>query len=1139
MFKPEELGSKLLKETCKLFCLGYIKSYLYIFIKTFDDDKYKSEEGEKNKIRIIDVINGDNSIYKMMRFYIYKILYNNFKIDIFTDEKKIEKYKLKQYNNFDNDIQIKELNKIYKIDFEKTLKDDYYIESYKIFEKYKKNEFKDKIKTTDYDIEEYGIDNFYVLSYNISLSNLQMEKSEANKNFYANVCEPLFKEDDLLFKAIELFYDSKKYNNIKRNFKINSNNVKPLLFGYRYCLNELSSKNKYGIYFPLYDGKNIDCLKEQFYPGNDSKYNKVYSSIINHFKSKPNEGCYVCQCKKGYYRSVKAGFPNYKHLNMKCPKCSKPIGTTKEGIIGFRTEKIVKRDNYFRIFRDQKEIDEIKKDKDKRDKLKEINYMTLEDYKKKYIYKEFEKEKGIFINNDKNCINDFKSDQKIIRNLSQISFRILNYILYSHLFFARLITNRKNDFDIYLPKGMTWVETLSQCWNLLKNELLKENIDSIEKFMSYIFTELFPLLNNEKKINDYNSLTAIEDNLEKEIQAMIRKFKGENHSNNLKTKKNQIEEKTSFINLLKETYTSNEYKKEDFPFYQFFYYTDYLNEKYINEKLENMDDTKYPVLKQYLVSKTDKSEKNKYSLDNLNLFNSVLNLINENYTNQLSRDYAEKYKLINEDIYINNKDLFDKFIKYYNSLEIENCKLSNENLLCDFLIVDNKFGNSYKDIYKNFAKEQNEKLEILLDNKIDKAIFDDNCKIKINIQQISDTEIFTLILPNEISFIDVLFNSSYRKILDSETISYELYKEFEINYDLIEDNLTDLLLKNKKLLNDDIKEFYYNNEVFGNKVSNLLTLFRERYNQKNILLVDKVDIYRFTQENKNNTILFKNMINDFITLIEILNDKRKQNSTQENDISEDTKIYELIEKKKDSFTNANFIKMFQNNDSLTIDKTNEIFEYFLKLIYEDIKKEIKRYQKNLDNESIKEIETVYSNIKIINKKSFAHAIRIFITLVLFLEEDKEKKIKSNPNNVINYLKSVDLWDKNIYENNDFNSDLNKLKLINAHINQIIYLYDNLGKDIEDNFFDDVKKQIEQEKEKEKAFAQKKSKEEEGGEEEDNKWNKKTEKSEGKEDGEEVKEKPKKEEESEDGEESEEEAGGRWRKKDNESDDDDD
>ena len=169
-------------------------------------------------------------------------------------------------------------------------------------------------------------------------------------------------------------------------------------------------------------------------------------------------------------------------------------------------------------------------------------------------------------------------------------------------------------------------------------------------------------------------------------------------------------------------------------------------------------------------------------------------------------------------------------------------------------------------------------------------------------------------------------------------------------------------------------------------------------------------------------------------------------------------------KKKDSFKNANFVNMFQNNDSLTIDKTYEILEYYLKLIYEDIRKEMNKYQQKLDKKSKEEIKNIYSKDNNIDKKTLSHAIRLFITLVLFLEEDKEKKIKSNLNNVINYLKAVDLWDKNIYENQDFNSNLNKLKLINAHINQIVDFYDNLGKDIEDNFLEEVEKQIKKEKE---------------------------------------------------------------------------
>ena len=1148
MFKPKELGSKLLKETCKLFCLGYIKSYLYIFIKTFDDDKYKSEDFEENRTKIIDVINEDNSIYKMMRIYIFKILYNNYRIEAFTDKKIIEKYKINNYKDYDND---EELDKIYNIDFEKTLKDDFYNDSYKIFEKYKKNDFKD-IKKLDYDIEEYGIDNFYALSYNISLSHLQMEKSDTNNNFFTNVCQPLFKEDPLLFEAIKLFYDSTKYYTLKKRFGINSENIKPLLFGYRYCLNELFSKNSRGIYYPLYNSENLNYLKEKFYPGNNTKYNKVYSQIINHFKNKANEGCYVCLCKNQYYHSVKAGFPNDEQSIKKCPKCNQSIGMIEESyLLILNKKKIVKRDDYKRIFKDEEEIKKLKNDQDKREKLKKINYMTLEEYEKEYIEKEFEKEKGVFISIDKNGLNDFKNDQKIVRQLSQVSFRILNYILYSHLFFARLLTNKNREFDNYLPKGtksITWVETLNECWNLLKNELLKENIDSIENFMSYIFTELFPLLNNENKINDYKTLIDVENYLEKEIQDLIRKFKGEKNTNNNKTKRKDIEDKTSFINLLKESYTSNDYKKEDFPFYEYFYYTDYLNEKYINEKLEHMDDSKYPVLKQYLLSKIDKidgddkTDKNKYSLENLNIFNNVLKLISEEYGNQLSREYAEKRKIINEKIYANNKELIEQFNKFYNNLEIENCKLTNENLLCDYLIVDNKYGDSYKNIYKKFAKAQNDKLEYLIDNKIDKGIFDTNCKTKINIQQINEEEIFSLILPKEVSFFDVLFNSSYRKILDSETFSYESYKEFEINYDLIEEKMTDLLVKNKKLLNDEIINFNYNNEVFGNKVTDIFTLFKKRYHQKNLLFIDKVAIYKFAEDNKNNAIFSKTMISDFITIIEFLTDKRKQNNMQENkdnDFTEETKIYEIIYKKKDSFKNDNFIKMFQNNDSLTVDKIYEIFEYYLKIIYEDIKKEMKKYLKNLDKESIERIKNIFSKENIIDKINFARAIRLFTSLVLFLEEDKEKKIKNNLNNVINYLKAADLWDKNIFDNKDFNNNLNEFKLINAHVNQIVDLYDKIEGDIEKNYFDNVIKQIEQEK----SDAQKKDKKDDGdgGEqiEESNEKKKKLEKENNKEENKWVKNPIEDEKREEEEEEEEEEGGGRWGNKKTSDDDDND
>ena len=87
-------------------------------------------------------------------------------------------------------------------------------------------------------------------------------------------------------------------------------------------------------------------------------------------------------------------------------------------------------------------------------------------------------------------------------------------------------------------------------------------------------------------------------------------------------------------------------------------------------------------------------DKNKYSLEYLCLFNNALNLISENYFNGISRENARKNKLKETDIYIyiNNKDIIDEFIKFYNSFDnIKNNKNNNigldiENKLKDFFL---------------------------------------------------------------------------------------------------------------------------------------------------------------------------------------------------------------------------------------------------------------------------------------------------------------------------------------------------------------------------------------------------------------------------------------------------------------------
>ena len=129
------------------------------------------------------------------------------------------------------------------------------------------------------------------------------------------------------------------------------------------------------------------------------------------------------------------------------------------------------------------------------------------------------------------------------------------------------------------------------------------------------------------------------------------------------------------------------------------------------------------------------------------------------------------------------------------------------------------------------------------------------------------------------------------------------------------------------------------------------------------------------------------------------------------------------------------------------------------MVFECVIDDIKEYQENdIDTETTQKIDNYFQKKHLINQGDLNYAIRLLITLVLFQENDKENKIKQNNNNIVNYLKSTDLW-KNDINDDSFINDLNEFKSINIHINQIISLYEYLGKEFDETYFEDVKEKI--------------------------------------------------------------------------------
>ena len=1040
------------------FCLAYIKIFCNIFIKMFDANDAKFKEPEK----VIESLNEDKPIFKMIRLYIYKILFNKYKIDVFIDKNKIITYKLDEYKDFKNLIKYPEDEKI-NYGFE-TLDNENYVRFFeKLIEK-KKSQFKKKIVK-----EEIGnnlhIDNFYIASCNmilLLLKNKDFENSDIYKNFYKNICKPLY-ENNKFSNLIQILFNPDKYKEVKEKYNINSMNIEAILYGFRFCINELladeiDEDNDY-IYSSLYDRTKIGYLAEKYYPGSDTKdepYFELFSKIYNHFEVKPKEGCYVCLCRRGFYHSVPSGFPGIKENNMTCPYCEKEIGSKKTDIFDGEKEvktvyQIVKRDGYVRIFKNEEEIESLKKNKDKSEKIHNINYMTLKMFEKQYMKRLYEKEKGL---KDNLNIDYYSRDDKKIRNISKISYRLLNYILYSHLFFAKIFTNQER-FDRYKPTDISWGEFIYKNYKLLKNELEKKGVNSMKIFMNYIFKDLFEKLHEKKSIDEFKELINFEYDLEDLIQDKIEKSLEEIKKYNKIIEINS-NDKNDSINLLNEKYDKNNYKREEYPYYEYFYYSDYLDENSLIDNISKIKEN-YPMLNKYLEYNMKKIDiADKYSLNKFNLFNKVLNMITERYSYKITKEYAEKTPLKETEIYNNAElsKLIDKFIKFYNDLKITDnngneMRLTNKNKLEDFVIDDNnEIGKSYKNIYTKFITKQNNEIKDLLDIKINEGIFNTISRNKIYSQQIKNDEIFILNTSEKFSFIDIIYNCSYRKIIDSP--DKKIYNSFEIILSLIEDNMTKLLLKNKKLVYEDlIIGFNYNNTIFEYKSGDLITTFNISYKTKDISLEDKDIINKFIKNNKGNLEKYKSIINDFISLFEFLNNNKKDKQDKGKAI-----IYDIITKNLINISNE-FSSIFAEKKKITVNKLFELFNYYIQSIFEDVKDEINNFQEKIDIESDEEKQIIKERYiillneyfkekkSLISKEDLKNAIRIFITLVLFREKDKENKIRLNRKNIFDYLKSPDLWNNKLYQEELFKENLDDLKSFDIPINRILFLYNYL------------------------------------------------------------------------------------------------
>ena len=1077
----EKINNELL---LKLYCISYIKIYLYKCIH-FTDSKNNEFLGFK---KIMEIIKGNskNNFRKMIKIYILKIIFH-------IKDQDFDEFKDYHYTQHGIDF-IDEFKDYFSSKKKASL--NYYllpIEKYedyqnieRKFEDYRYNDFGDGVKEFRDYIEKNGIDDFYTISSNIIISKLSIPNyiDELDYSKYSSFVNNLLdnnlkipnikKQLFFLFsKGIEFSEKIKPKILSKNGDKIDQNVFEILLYSMRICLQTSNSeKSDEYFYSHIISDKSKSILAKNCIPGNNllnDIYVNNYMLIEKHLKTLDHDvGAYVCSCGT-YYVCPPCGFPDNKGEDEEqdlClnANCRKPIGygPPKDTYTG--THSMVIRPGHYRIFKDEEH--RTQEFNEYGDYDEGIPNMLLEQYKKQVIDPILDKSK-YGINKVEKIY--FQQTNITIRKLSIIGYRLLNYVIYSHIYFAYCLGFISDEtLNEYICKDMTIIDMIVTDWNILKDCLQTKGVQTIQIFMNMIFGKLCELLINCKNMDISENRDNFEDEIEKMLEDAYKSY--DKYQNEyMEINKNALRlDKNSVKSLVLEIIDENEYDQKNFPFYKLLFMTTYPSiENFKHEliKIPNYEQ-KYPLLYYSLIVEDDKEnimeKSHKELLKYLPDFNSFINFMINFYSYKISRDEASKMILKEQEIYKNNegrfKNMYEKFIqiwgeikdyatKYKCNPDMEPIVLDEDKTL-DYFLNDNAVvgkGMYIAAALQNFISWQNNFLEKLIDNLKNGGIlhhFVDNMKKTIDVQNATKKDVLNFDeMNNDLS--QIIFENSQRNIFKMENkVSYQNYRQFIYDFDSIEKTLGKILLTGKVKFNgeNNLKFVTYCLEGFRGNKSSVFIDFINQYKIMDLNKETKQKIYnKEKQKIKNKSNDLQKILFSIQLLIYYLTQDVKSGKEEINSIIKDLPKYVTLTKECISF--------FEDQDFKVCELT-AIYSYFELLCFKTIEENLNEYYKTQIDEKIKENilkEFENGNKKIVNKINLSTACRKLISR--YLVSARNDTDLSEKNKLFDYLLREELWSKEDWKNNDLIQ--NELEFLNYNdiiVGQCYELYNLLGGD---------------------------------------------------------------------------------------------
>ena len=934
-------------------------------------------------------------------------------------------------------------------------------------------------------------------------------------------------------KLINLFFDQKLYNSLMfKAVQKNKNYFEIILYAYRFSI-LCSLADRDSIYYKMINGRWIKNIFNSYIPGADlycdlevESYMNMSNIITRSHEGGSSAGYYICDCGEYYYQAP-CGVP--KDISF-CANCSKKIG----GL----NQKLVMRDGEYKITRIYPN-ERNRRAVEARPDLKVIYGKKFEKGYPWILFEKFEEEimkkrkreyKGIL---EQSYL--FFITKKSIRELDQISFRLLNFIIYSNIYFAykcgfislkdinknKLVPIEENAFqgkynldsseyngyrrelletrkaglkEENADKGI--IRILCINWIFLQDALKEKGVDNIKIFINLIYKDLIDIIINssdmltiEKRKNfeaQINYIISEKIKEYKKLAVIYRKEVEQIYQNNLEQEFIIIERNDKIDSV-----------EKNFPYYYDLLSIPLINFKDIKKILDSIENSekKYTVLYNYLAA----NHKAINYLESFSQINHFVNYTISHYSNLISRKEASK-RIISEEI--ENKEipkkLFDDFLKAYNNYKLyeiaqqygchvlkdkveQRALKETDNLSC-FLIDNGVVGHGMQlvALYEEYIKYQNSFLDNIVSN-IDEnnkklKYLKETISAKINPQKANQYNIVSFNISKEIySFLEILLFYSYIDSSDSNN-NYDFSKSDKIKYNLeeIEEELEGLLLPGKKMLNNNIEFVVYQFEGFRNDNSSLLIDFIAQYPQEKLNDQQKQILFEFKNEQYSTDVLTKILFSIQLMI----------NFYKENTFENDQNIYETFSEFPDYFKIHKEVKALFEKNKFKLMHIVSVYEYFELLCFNEFKKNLdpcNNTNEDINKERKEKMEKYFAchDDPFINKLTIATAVRRFISRNLVGIRENNNDINGE-NELFNCLfYKEDCWDREIISNSNlFEQKIEELKQFGIKIKESLKLYEFLGGD-DILLGEDVKNHIIEQEEKENEEVDKNAKKKKG------------------------------------------------------------